>query len=57
MQALTKNRKHRPANAEHSCSSLQEVVEYFMIDVFSDTNLCGMHGKPVTIKAKDMVLA
>jgi histone H3 len=37
--------------------ALQEAAEYFMIDVFSDTNLCAMHGKHVTIKAKDMVLA
>jgi histone H3/H4 len=37
--------------------ALQEAAEYFMVDVFSDANLCVMHGKRVTIKAKDMVLA
>jgi histone H3 len=37
--------------------ALQEAAEYFMIDVISDPNLCTMHGKHVTIKAKDMVLA
>jgi histone H3 len=37
--------------------ALQEAAEYFMIDVFCDTNLCTMHGKRVTIMAKDMVLA
>jgi histone H3/H4 len=37
--------------------ALQEAAEYFVIDVFSDTNLCVMHGKHVTIKVKDMVLA
>jgi histone H3/H4 len=37
--------------------ALQEAVEYFMVDVFSDTNLCAMHGKRVTIMKKDMVLA
>ncbi len=37
--------------------ALQEAAEYFMVDVFSDTNLCAMRGKGVTIKAKDMVLA
>ncbi len=37
--------------------ALQEAAEYFMIKVFSDTNLCTMHGKGVTIKVKDMVLA
>jgi histone H3 len=37
--------------------ALQEAAEYFMVDVFSDTNLCAMHGKRITIKAKDMVQA
>jgi histone H3 len=37
--------------------ALQEAAEYFMVDVFSDTNLCTMHGKCVTIMNKDMVLA
>jgi histone H3 len=37
--------------------ALQEAAEYFMVDVFSDTNLCAMHGKCVTIMKKDMVLA
>jgi histone H3 len=37
--------------------ALREAVEYFMVDVFSNTNLCVMHGKHFTIMAKDMVLA
>jgi histone H3 len=37
--------------------ALQEAAEYFMVDVISDTNLCAMHGKHVTIMKKDMVLA
>jgi histone H3 len=37
--------------------ALQKAVEYFMVDVFSNTNLCAMHGKCVTIMNKDMVLA
>ncbi len=37
--------------------ALQEAAEYFMIDVFSNNNLCGIHGKRVTIKFKDLVLA
>jgi histone H3 len=37
--------------------ALQEAAEYFMVDVFSDTTLCMMHGKHVTIMKKDMVLA
>jgi histone H3/H4 len=37
--------------------ALQEAVEYFMVDVFSDANLCAHHGKRVTTKIKDLVLA
>jgi histone H3 len=37
--------------------TLQEATEYFMVDVFSDTNLCTSHGKCVTIMVKDLVLA
>jgi histone H3 len=37
--------------------ALQEARDYFVVDVFSDTNLCAMHGKHVTIMKKDMVLA
>jgi histone H3 len=37
--------------------TLQEATEYFMVDVFSDTNLCAMHGNQVTIKSKDPALA
>ena len=37
--------------------ALQEAAEYFMVDVFSNTNLCAIHGKCVTIMKKDMVLA
>jgi histone H3 len=37
--------------------ALQEAAEYFMVDVFSNTNLCTMHDKHVTIMKMDMVLA
>jgi histone H3 len=37
--------------------ALQEAAIYFMVDVFSNTNMCAMHGKRVTIMNKDMVLA
>ena len=37
--------------------ALQEAVEVFMTDVFSDTNLCAIHGKCATIMPKDMALA
>jgi histone H3 len=37
--------------------ALQEAAEYFMVDVFSNTNLCASHGKCGTIMVKDLVLA
>jgi histone H3 len=37
--------------------ALQEAAEYFMVDVFRDTNLCTQHGKHVTIMKKDIDLA
>ncbi len=37
--------------------ALQETTEYFMADVFNDTNLCMQHCKRVTILLKDLVLA
>ncbi len=37
--------------------ALQEAAEYFMVNVFSDTDLCALHGKRVTIMVKDLVLA
>ncbi len=37
--------------------ALQEAAEYFMVDVFNNTNLCAVHVKHVTIQVKDLVLA
>jgi histone H3 len=37
--------------------ALQEAAEYFMVDVFYDTNLCTLYGKQKTIMVKDLVLA
>jgi histone H3 len=37
--------------------AFQEAVEYFMVDVFSNTNLCTMHGKHVTAKGYDSSLS
>jgi histone H3 len=37
--------------------ALQEAAEIFMVDVFSNTKLCTVHSKRVTIKVRDMVLA
>ncbi len=37
--------------------ALQEAAKYFMVDVFSNTNLCASHGNRVTIMVKDLVLA
>jgi histone H3 len=38
-------------------AALQEAAEYFLVNLFEDTNLCAIHGTRVTIKAKDMQLA
>jgi histone H3 len=53
-QKIGKSNLQMPSTA---VLTLQEAAEYFMIDVFSDTNLCAMYGKCVTIKVKDMILA
>jgi histone H3 len=37
--------------------ALQEAAEYFMVDVFNNTNLCLQHSKHKTIMHKDLVLA
>ncbi len=37
--------------------ALQEAAEYFMVDVFNDTNLCAQHGKCKIIMHKNLVLA
>jgi len=38
--------------------ALQEAAEAFLVNsMFEDTNLCAIHGKRVTIMAKDMQLA
>jgi histone H3 len=66
MKAPSQHLVHKLAQKIRKCNlgmqstavlALQEAVEYVMIDVYSDTNLCAMHGKHITIKPKDMVLA
>jgi histone H3 len=37
--------------------ALQEAAEYFMVDVYNNTNLCAQHSKRKTIMVKDLVLA
>ncbi len=37
--------------------ALQEAAEYFMVDVFNNTNLCAQQGKRETIMHKNLVLA
>jgi histone H3 len=54
-QALSK--KSDPRMQSTALLALQEAAEYFMVDVFSDTNLCMSHGKCFTIMVKDLVLA
>jgi len=37
--------------------ALQEASEAYLTSLFEDTNLCAIHAKRITIKAKDMQLA
>ena len=37
--------------------ALQEAVEAYLVGLFEDTNLCGIHAKRVTIMPKDIQLA
>jgi hypothetical protein len=37
--------------------ALQEASESYLVGLFTDTNLCAIHAKRVTILAKDMHLA
>ncbi|POY75279.1 hypothetical protein BMF94_1649 [Rhodotorula taiwanensis] len=37
--------------------ALQEAAEDYLVDLFSDCNLCAIHAKRVTIQPKDMQLA
>jgi histone H3 len=38
-------------------AALQEAAEAFLIGLFTDTNLCAIHAKRVTIMPKDLQLA
>jgi histone H3 len=38
-------------------AALQEAAEAYLVGLFTDTNLCSIHAKRVTIMAKDMKLA
>jgi histone H3 len=37
--------------------ALQEAAESYLVGIFEDTNLCGIHAKRVTIMPKDVQLA
>ncbi len=37
--------------------ALQEAAEYFIVDIFYDSNLCASHGKRKTIMVKVLALA
>ena len=37
--------------------ALQEASEAYLVGLFEDTNLCGIHAKRVTIMPKDIHLA
>ena len=37
--------------------TLQEAAKVYLVSLFEDTNLCGIHAKRVTIMPKDIQLA
>lgn len=41
----------------HAILALQEAAEAYLVGLFTDTNLCAIHAKRVTIQPKDMQLA
>ncbi len=41
----------------HAILALQEAAEAYLVSLFTDTNLCAVHAKRVTIQPKDMQLA
>src|SRR3989338_6876085 len=41
----------------NALSAIQEAAEAYLINLFSNTNLCAIHAKRVTIMKKDMQLA
>ena len=45
---------HFEANA---LIALQETAKAYLVSLFEDTNLCGVHAKRVTIMPKDIQLA
>lgn len=49
--------KHNFRFQSSALMGLQEAAEAYLVDLFSDTNLCAIHAKRVTIMAKDMELA
>ena len=49
-----KTELHFEANA---LIALQEAAEAYLVSLFEDTNLCGIHTKRVTIMPKDIQLA
>jgi histone H3 len=51
------SRKSDPQMQSTALLALREAAEYFMVDVFNNTNLCALHGKRKTIMVKDLFLA
>eukprot|EP00803_Ostreobium_quekettii_P007214 evm.model.scf_1814.1 EVM.evm.TU.scf_1814.1 scf_1814:31458-32649(+) len=42
---------------ENAMVALQDATEAYLVRLFEDSNLCGIHAKRVTVMSKDMLLA
>ena len=41
----------------HAIETLQETMEYYLVNLFENANLCAIHMKHITIMPKDIHLA
>ena len=57
VRELANNYKEGLRFAGSAVAALQEATESFVVSLLSDTNLCAIHAKRVTIMPKDIQLA
>ena len=57
VRELANNYKEGLRFAGSAVAALQEATESFVVSLLSDTNLCAIHAKRVTIMPRDLHLA